>query len=471
MRIFTFVIILLLSFSVNAQELWDLKKCVDFALDNNLQIKQSQLNQNLSEANYLRSKAATLPTLNAFASHNYNFGRTIDPFTNQFATQTVQSNAFSLSANWILFNGFQTINAIRQNNYSLLANKYDLEKVKNDIALAVISAYLNVLFLEEQLQIAEQQILLSQKQVDRIALLFNTGSVAKGTMLDMQAQLANDELQKINVQNQLDIAYLTLMQLMELNTPERIKIVKPQTVLPLENSLNIPPSGIYQAALNNQPDIKAAELRVNSAFMGVRSARGAYVPRLTLSASYGTGFSGLRKEVIGSPVLTGFDTVGFTTAMDYVLVPNYTFDTRVTPFGRQLEDNQNRTIGVNLVIPIFNGLQVRTATSIAKIQRSNAELALETVKRQLEKTIQQAHADAVAAYKKYVATEKSVNALKEAFTYMEQRFNVGAVNTIEFNDAKNRLARAQAELLQSKFDYTFKVKILDFYQGKPLGLN
>jgi outer membrane protein len=328
-----------------------------------------------------------------------------------------------------------------------------------------------VLFLEEQLQIAEQQILLSQKQVDRIALLFNTGSVAKGTMLDMQAQLANDELQKINVQNQLDIAYLTLMQLMELNTPERIKIVKPQTVLPLENSLNIPPSGIYQAALNNQPDIKAAELRVNSAFMGVRSARGAYVPRLTLSASYGTGFSGLRKEVIGSPVLTGFDTVGFTTAMDYVLVPNYTFDTRVTPFGRQLEDNQNRTIGVNLVIPIFNGLQVRTATSIAKIQRSNAELALETVKRQLEKTIQQAHADAVAAYKKYVATEKSVNALKEAFTYMEQRFNVGAVNTIEFNDAKNRLARAQAELLQSKFDYTFKVKILDFYQGKPLGLN
>lgn len=470
MRIF-FVIIFLLSFSVYAQELWDLKKCIDFALENNLQVKQSQLNQNLSEANYLRSKAATLPTLNAFASLNYNFGRTIDPFTNQFATQTVQSNAFSLSANWILFNGFQTINTIRQNNYSLLANKYDLEKIKNDIALAVISAYLNVLYLEEQLKIADQQVSLSQKQVERIILLFNTGTVAKGVMLDIQAQLANDELQKINVQNQLDIAYLTLMQLMELNTTERIKIVKPQTVLPIENSLNISPSGIYQAALNNQPDVKAAELRVNSAYMGLRSARGAYVPRLTLSASYGTGFSGLRKEVIGSPILTGFDTIGFTTAMDYVLVPNYTFDTRVTPFGRQLEDNQNRTIGVNLVIPIFNGLQVRTATSIAKIQRSNAELALETVKRQLEKTIQQAHADAVAAYKKYVATEKSVNALTEAFTYMEQRFNVGAVNTIEFSDAKNRLARAQAELLQSKFDYTFKVKILDFYQGKPLGFN
>lgn len=471
MRNVLLIFTLFTSFTIQAQELWDLKKCVDFALDNNLQVKQSQLNQNISEANYLRSKAATLPTLNGFVSHNYNFGRTIDPFTNQFATQTVQSNAFSLSANWILFNGFQTINAIRQNNYVLLANKFDLEKVKNDIALAVISAYLNVLFLEEQLQIAEQQVSLSQKQVDRITLLFNTGAVAKGSMLDMQAQLANDELQKINIQNQLDIAYLTLMQLMELNTPERIKIIKPQTVLPLENSLNMSPSGIYQAALNNQPDIKAAELRVNSAYMGVKSARGAYVPRLSLSASYGTGFSGLRKEVIGNPILTGFDTVGVTTAMDFVLVPNYTFDTRVTPFNRQLEDNQNRTIGINLVIPIFNGLQARTATSIAKIQRSNAELALETVKRQLEKTIQQAHADALAAYKKYVATEKSVSALSEAFTYMEQRFNVGAVNTIEFNDAKNRLARAQAELLQSKFDYTFKVKILDFYQGKPLGLN
>ncbi len=471
MRKFVLIIHFLLTFSVHAQQLWDLKKCIDFALENNLQIKQSRLNQNLSEQNYLRSKVATLPTLNAFASHNYNFGRTIDPFTNQFATQTVQSNAFSISANWILFNGFQTINAIRQNNYNLLANKYDLEKVKNDIALAVISAYLNVLYLEEQLQIAEQQVLLSQKQVERINLLFNTGAVAKGSILDMQAQLANDELQKITIQNQLDIAYLTLMQLMELNTQERIKIVKPQTVLPLENSLNMPPSGIYQAAINNQPDIKAAEIRVNSANMGVMSARGTYTPRLTLSASYGTGFSGLRKEVIGSPILTGFDTVGFTTAMDYVLVPNYTFDTRVTPFNRQLLDNQNRTIGVNLVIPIFNGLQARLATSNAKIQRSNAELALETVKRQLEKTIQQAHADAVAAYKKYVATEKSVNALTEAFTYVEQRFNVGAVNAIEYNDAKNRLARAQAELLQSKFDYTFKVKILDFYQGKPLGFN
>lgn len=471
MRNIVFICFLLAALISPAQELWDLKKCVDFALDNNLQVKQNQLNQEISESNYLRSKAATLPTLNGFASHNYNFGRTIDPFTNQFATQTVQSNAFSLSVNWALFNGFQTINAIRQNNYILLANKYDLEKVKNDIALAVISAYLNVVYLEEQLLIADQQVSLSQKQVDRISLLFNTGAVAKGTLLDMQAQLANDELQKVNIQNQLDIAYLSLMQLMELNTPERIKIVKPQTVLPLENSLNIPSSVIYQSALNNQPDIKAAELRVNSTYMGVKSARGAYAPRLSLSASYGTGYSGLRKEVIGTPILTGFDTIGVTTALDFVLVPNYTFDTRVTPFNRQLVDNQNRTIGINLVIPIFNGLQARTATSIAKIQHINSELALESAKRQLEKTIQQAHADAIAAYKKYLATEKSVIALTEAFTYTEQRFNIGVVNAIEYNDAKNRLARAQAELLQSKFDYSFKVKILDFYQGKPLDLN
>lgn len=469
MRLCIILLIFVLNFAAKAQETWDLKKCIDYALENNLQVKQSRLNQNLAEENYLRSKAATLPTVNGFASHNYNFGRTIDPFTNQFATQTVQSNAFSLSANWILFNGFQTIHNIRQNNYALLANKYDLEKVKNDIALAVISAYLNILYLEEQNQIAEQQVVLSQKQVERIELLYKAGSVAKGTLLDMQAQLASDELQKVNIQNQLELAYLTLMQLMELNTTEKIKIIKPQTVLPAENALNMSPTGIYQLALNNQPDIKAAELRVNSASMGLKAAKGAYTPRLTLSASYGTGFSGLRKEVIGNPILTGFDTVGITTAMDYVLVPNYSFDTRVTPFNKQLEDNQNRTIGVNLVIPIFNGLQARTAASIAKIQRSNAELALESAKRQLEKTIQQAYADALAAYKKYLATEKSVSALNEAYAYTEQRFNVGAINALEYNDAKNRLARAQAELLQAKFDYTFKVKILDFYQGKPLG--
>lgn len=469
MRLYTIFIFSVLNFAVQAQEIWDLKKCIDYALENNLQVKQTRLNQNLAEENYLRSKAATLPTINGFASHSYNFGRTIDPFTNQFATQTVQSNAFSLSANWILFNGFQTIYNIKQNNYALLANKYDLEKIKNDIALAVISAYLNILYLEEQNQIAEQQVLLSQKQVERVTLLLNAGIVAKGTLLDMQAQLANDELQKVNIQNQLELAYLNLMQLMELNTTEKIKIIKPQTVLPAENALNMSSTGIYQIALNNQPDIKAAELRVNSAYMGLKAAKGAYAPRLTLSASYGTGFSGLRKEVIGNPILTGFDTVGITTAMDYVLVPNYTFNTRVTPFNKQLEDNQNRTIGVNLVIPIFNGLQARTAASMAKIQRSNAELALESAKRQLEKNIQQAYADALAAYKKFLATEKSVNALSEAYNYTEQRFNVGAINALEYNDAKNRLARAQAELLQAKFDYSFKVKILDFYQGKPIG--
>lgn len=471
MRKALFIIIFFSIYTGKAQEIWDLKKCIDFALENNLQIKQGQLNKNISEANYLRSKAASLPTVNGFVSHNYNFGRTIDPFTNQFANQTVQSNAFSVSANWVLFNGFQTINAIRQNNFNLLANKYDLEKVKNDIVLAVISAYLNIIYLEEQLQIAEQQISLSQKQVDRISLLVNTGSAAKGNLLDMQAQLANDELQKVTIQNQLDIAYLNLMQLMELNSQEKIKVVKPQTVLPVEDILNKTPLSIYQTAINNQPDIKAAELRVKSAYMGLLSARGAYSPRLAISTSFGTGYSGLRKEVIGNPVLSGFDTIGVTTAMDFVLVPNYTFDTRVTPFNRQLEDNLNRTIGLSLTIPIFNGFQVRTSSSLAKIQKSNAELALESAKRQLEKTIQQAYADAIAAYKKYLATEKSVNALTESFSYTEQRFNVGAVNTLEYNDAKNRLARAKAELLQSKFDYAFKVKILDFYQGNPINLN
>jgi outer membrane protein len=465
-----FFVLFFVSFFAKSQELWDLKKCVDFALDNNLQIKQTHLNQQLSEQNLIRNKAATLPTLNAFASHNYNFGRTIDPFTNQFATQTVQSNAFSLSANWVLFNGFQTINNIRQGNYALMANKYDLEKIKNDIALAVISAYLNVLYIEEQLIIATNQVNVSQKQVDRINLLFKTGAVAKGTLLDMQAQLANDELQKVTIQNQLDFAYLTLAQLMDYTSQEQIKIVKPQSVMPVETLLDVSASTIYKTALTNQPDIKAAENRLYSAHMGLKAARGAYSPRLSLAASYGTGFSGLRKEIIGSPVLNGFDTVGVTTGLDFVLVPNYSYNTRVTPFNRQLEDNQNRTIGFNLVIPLFNGLQIRTATASAKIQQSNAELALETAKRQLEKTIQQAYADAQAAYKKFIATEKSLTALEEAFKYTEQRFNVGMVNTVEFNDAKNRLARVQAELLQAKFDYTFKVKVLDFYQGKPLGL-
>ena len=458
----------IVSFNISAQEAWSLKRCIEYALENNIQIKQNILNTELSKDNLQLSMAGSLPSINGYASHNYNFGRTIDPFTNEFATNQVQSNSFGLSSSVILFNGFQNLNTIRKNQINYQASKYDVDKMRNDISLAIANAYLQILFNEELAGIAANQVIISKQQVERVIKIVKVGSLAQGSLLDMEAQLAGEELLLVNSLNQLELSYLNLVQLLDLPAKENFMIEKPELAFPGETMLASTPGQVYLSALSSQPEIKSAELRVISSQKELSIARGGLSPRLTFNASYGTGYSGLRKEPIGAPVLSGYDTIGITSELDYVLVPNYVLDYKVTSFNDQFRDNLNQSFGFNLTVPIFNGLANKTAISRAKIAMQNAEYELELNKRQLEKTIQQSYADAGAALKNYQATLRSVDALKESFKYTEQRFNVGMLNTFDYNNAKNKLIKSESDMLQAKYEYIFKTKVLDFYQGKPL---
>jgi outer membrane protein len=449
-----------------------LEQCIDFALKNNIQIKQTELNTDLSKVNLTQSQANLLPSLNANASHSYNIGRTIDRFTNQFADAQVLSQNFGLSTDITLFSGLQNINTIQQNRYTYLASKYDVDKMKNDVSLNVATAYLQVLYAMEALENAKNQMGITAAQVERTKKLVEAGTAANGALLDIKAQLASEELTVTTTQNQLDIAYLSLAQLLNLTTTEGFGIAKPELNVANQALLDVNPNQVYNSAVTTLPEIKSAEFKVKSADKAVDVAWGGLSPRLSFSASYGTGYSGLSQRVIGTPNFLGYGPSGdFTSAGDTVLTPYFSSPaTEKIPFADQYKNNVNKSFGFFLTVPIFNRFQTKTSIDRARIQMLNAELTVESTKLQVQKNIQQAYADASALLKKYNATVKTVEAMQESFKYTQQKFDVGMINTNDYNDAKNKLIKAQSDLLQAKYEFVFKTKVLDFYQGKPLKL-
>jgi len=452
-----------------AQKQWTLKECIDYAMEHNIQLKQQQLNLSLSEGNLMQSKMALLPNINGSANQVYNYGKTIDMFTNTFATEKVQSNNFYISSGITLFDGFKLLNTIRQNQYETMASSYNLAKYQNDMSLSIATAYLQILYNMELLDIAKNQLEISKQQVERTKKLVDAGVLTKGSLLTIQSQEASDELMLINAQNQLDLSYLTLIQLIDLDSPKDFAIVKPNFEIAPDISLLQEPMQIYEKSLSILPEIKSAELKVKSAYTNLSIARGNLSPNLSLRGSIGTGYSGASTRYTGLSD-AGVQTIGYTNepipipVVAPLLVANY----EKIPFNDQINDNVNKSIGLYLSIPIFNNFQVKNSIAASKINLKNAEYTLELTKNNLNKTIYQAYADAKAALKKYYATIKTVEAMEESFKYTKQRFDVGLVNSLDYNDASNKLYKAKSDLLQAKYDYIFRIKILDFYQGIPL---
>ena len=459
------------AFSSDAQQAWSLKQCIDYALKNNVQIRQSQLNVDIAKLDLLQSKAATLPNLNGSASHAYNYGRTVDMYTNQFATQRVQSNNFYLSTNITVFNGFQLLNTIKQNRLNLQASKLDVDKMMNDMSLNIATAYLQILYNYELLDIAKNQVKITQQQVDRMQKIVDVGNSAKGPLLTLQAQAASEEVQVVSAQNQLDLSFLTLTQMLDLDSAKGFDIEKPNIDMTNNKLLLTEPEKIFAFAVTNQPEIKSSEIKYESAVKGLNIARSSRYPSLSFRASWGTGYSGASKK-LSSVEPMGWDTIGITEEPTPVAVlsPSFSYSYKTTPFNDQIKDNENKSIGLYLSVPLFNNLRTSTAVKRAKINIQNADYNLQTAKNNLNKSVNQAYADAKAALNKYNASQKAVEAMQESFKYAEQKFEAGIMNPTDYNDSKNKLTKAQSDLLQSKYEYVFRMKILDFYLGNPITL-
>lgn len=453
---------------------WTLEDCINFALDSNINIKKQVLMVESQKAQLLQDYLIMLPDLNAGATHGYNWGKTIDRYTNEFATTRVQSNNFYLGTQFNLFQGLRQVNTLSQAKLDYAAIQYDLDLMMDDISIAVAGYYLDILYNQELLGVAREQKNITQQQVSRMQKMVDAGTLAKGDLLNIEAQLATEELQIVEAENRLTISYLSIQQLIDhpyspdfrIQTPELKPIEAPQIVLTAKN--------VYDVALAQRPEIKSAEIRVESARKGISIARGYLSPTLSFNGTWATGYSGLEVptdetvDVIGSPIGYLQSNPQEIVVSDYKTSAGKYY---VPAFDSQLNDNQNKSLQLSLQIPIFNGWQVRTAISQAKIAKENADLSLQQARLDLDKKIQQAYADAVAALKNFNASEKKVSAQQEAFKYSEQKLDVGLVTVVDYNETKKNLTAAESDLLQAKYRFIYTTTVLDFYMGKPITLN
>ncbi|MEO5570877.1 MAG: TolC family protein [Bacteroidia bacterium] len=452
-----------------SQKIWTLKECVDYALANNIQIKQSELSTQISETYQSENYYNIFPSLNGSGSFTNGSGRSIDPTTYTYTTRDIQTGNIGLNSNFTIFNGFQLQNILKQSKLNFMSSKYDLEKIKDDISLNVAASYLQVLYSNEQVKASADRLDALVKQKNRTKLLTDAGTLPAGSLLDADAQVANEEYTKITAQNSLTSAYLTLTQLLNLDSIGDFKTENPKVEIPDESVLNIPVSDIYEVASKTKPEIKSAEYKVLSAEKGLAISKGAYMPRVSWFGSLSSTYSSESQTAVGDPVYSGlYPTGGVTGGGDTVYSPYYSYNYDDTPLKDQFNNNFYKSTGINLSIPIFNGLSARNSVKRAQLNYEYAKLNAENTKNQLYKSIQQAYADAVAALNKYKASEKSVEALTQSFTYTEKKFNAGLITSLDFLTARNNLTQAESNLLQAKYDYIFRLKVLDFYQGKPL---
>jgi outer membrane protein len=458
---------------------FSLEDCIRIALETNPQIKQSEITVQTNGNTYAQSKWQRWPSVNFSASQGFRSGRNIDPFTNQFVQQNVNSNNYQLGGQVTLFSGFQISNNIKFNNANYQASAKDLESARNDIMLNVALSYLQVITNEELIEVARRQVEASQLQVDRTAKLVEAGTLAESNLLDLKAQLANDELTLVNAENNLETAKLNLKQYMNMPGSEVINVVKIPVKDPTLQAYDATIQEIYETALSNLPQMKAANLRIEASKINVDLAKGAGMPTLTLNGGIYTAFSSAapKQRFVGDG--SGSSTSDVISQTDYVMVNNQKLplvQRITTPNGslqnfkyfNQLDFNRNSAINLNLSIPIFSNFRTKYNVANAKLQQKTYEYQAQQVQLTIRKNVEQAYIDMTNAAKRYSATANQVRALQETFRVSQVRFDVGAINSVEYNIAKANLDRANGNLVQTKYDYVFRTKILDFYMNRPL---
>lgn len=470
--LYTGFFLLLLSFTSGySQQSWGLKQCVDYAIQHNIQLRQTILSSELSKINYMQSKAAFLPTLNGSASHNYNFGRSVDQVSYTYTTQQIQSNNFSLNSGITLFSGFQLMNQLKQSKLDFQASEYEIKKIANDVSLNVVATYLQVLFAEESVTSSKDRVDAAIKQRARTKLMVDAGNMAQGSLLDAEALVSSEQLAQVTSENLLQAALLTLTQLLELDSARGFKIERPPVDLPDQAILASTEEEIYQLALKTLPEIKSAEFKNLSAEKGLSLAKGGLYPRLTMYGGLSSGYSNVTQRLAGLPIYQGLQPNGqFTAGGEAIYEPFYTTTFEKTPFSAQVNDNLGKSIGFNLSIPLFNGFQTQAGIKKAKLNVLNTRFTYDLSKKLVFKSIQQAKLDALSALNKFQAATRNFEAQKLALDYADKKFNVGLLSSLDIINTRNNKAKAESDLLQAKYDLIFKIKILEFYSGKPLSL-
>jgi outer membrane protein len=458
-------------------EKWDLEKCINFAYDQNLNVQRSELSMQNNEALLLQSKLNKIPTLNMNIFNSWRWGRSIDPTTNLFTTQRINSNGANASTNFLVYSGSRINRTIKQGEKDVQASYYDLQKSKNDVALDVVSGYLQIIFTRELLENARGQLNTTQAQLEQTEKMVNAGSLPISNLLDLQSQVASNEVDVINAENNVNLAILQLKQFLQIPAEEPFEIFTPDFDADNYQFPTVSVGEVFNQALQTQPEIKSAELQIESAQLGTKIAQSDHVPRISLQGQFFTNFSDQNLAPTGETeeVTQDLGVIGYLNSDPSQLVSAFPIVNEVPirevqNIPTQWVDNRSWSAGFNIAIPIFNGWQTRTNIQRARIQEDLAEINATESQNILRQTIETAYNDAQAALKVFEAAEKQVEALEESFRATEKSYNLGAVNFVDYQISSFNLFSARSNLVRAKFDYIFKLKVLDFYLGNPLTL-
>ena len=439
MKKFSVIVLCLVALQVHAQKKWTLQECVNHALENNITVKQGENSILSIEQDIVAAKGNFLPSVSSSLGHVLSLGNR-ELFPGQFVDRTDNSTFFSVSANQTIFNGFRNLNLRKQAALTLESNELELARIKDDISLNVVNAYLNVLFNRENLETAQAQYSFSEKQLEQVNKLVEAGVQPRANIYDAEATLANDSQSVTVAQNNFDLALLTLSQFLQVPFQgfdvEIIEVDSPSEAL-LYNEV----TPVLNFALENRNEIKVAEKNIENAKLGTELSKSGFYPTVTGGYTFGTN-------------------VFYTNLID-----------TEAAFFDQVNDQKSHRFNINVNIPIFSGYQNKTSVAKSRIQEENSKLNLEQTKLNLESTIQRAFTDAKAAFRTYEAAKTSLKAQELAFENSQERYDIGGMNAFDLEQARIRLINAQNSLTNAKYDFVFKTKVLDFYMGKPVTTN
>ena len=427
---------LLGAFQLQAQETWDLQRCITHAIEHNLSIKQKEAARNQSEVELNTAQWSRMPNLNGNIGQSFNFGRALQA-DNTYGNRNTRNTNFSLGTNIPLFTGMQIPNSIALSKLNLKAATEDLAKAKEDISIQVASYFLQVLFNEELTKIARNQVALSQEQLDRKIAFFRNGKASEAEVLEAKSRLAQDQLSLVQAENNHQLALLDLSQLLELPSPEGFQINVPD----IDNfSVHLTlPEEVYAQAMMNKPAIKAAQYRLQGAEKSIKIAQSGYYPQLSFGAGIGTNY---------------YHLSGIENA----------------PFSTQWDQNMNKYLQFSLSIPIFNRFQTRNRVKSARIQRTALSWQLEESKKSLYKEIQQAYYNALAAESKYKSSQSATESANASFKLISEKYANGKASATEYNEMRTAWMKSLSDGIQAKYEFIYRSKILDFYKGIPLVL-
>lgn len=458
--------------STSTTRAWSLQECIDYALKNNLTVKRSEIAVENSEVDVRQTVWGRYPTFNGSVSYGYSWGRGLDPVSNDFVSQEIKSANLGAQGSVPLFTGLNIYNSVQQYRKAYAASEFDLQKARNDVMLNVASLFINVVFNKELVDNAQYQLASSKQQLDRTRRQVAVGTLPKSEQLNLDAQVAQNELTLVQQENALALSILQLKQALQIPASDELDVQIPEleaSDLILENT----PQEIFQIARQSLPEIRSAELKVLSAEYGIKAARGNYLPRLSLVGSLNTNYSS-RAESVFHPdegyVLSTTPVAfvnGDLNSPVFGIQPSGSFR-NTYGFKDQFKDNIYRTLGLQLIIPILNGYQTRASVQRSILVNERAKIDQVEISNTLRQSIETAYNDALAASKTYNSAQRQVAAREEAFRMMEQRFSAGAANSFEFQVSQNDLFQARTNLTRAKYEFIFRVKVLDFYQGKPL---